>query len=72
MKTCAILKAIHSIAQMSGFQRDHIIGKYLFDLVKSNKANPRMTQEEIVQQLLSKGEYHTERNMTNFRSRKRD
>ncbi|WP_179995652.1 bifunctional diguanylate cyclase/phosphodiesterase [Acinetobacter sp. YH16053] len=56
-------------AQMSGFQRDHIIGKYLFDLVKSNKANPRMTQEEIVQQLLSKGEYHTERNIK-FRSGK--
>jgi len=33
-------------AQMSGFQRDHIIGKYLFDLVKSSKANPRMRQEE--------------------------
>ena len=56
-------------AQMSGFQRDHIIGKYLFDLVKSNKANPRMTQEEIVQQLLSKGEYHTEKNIK-FRSGK--
>jgi len=56
-------------AQMSGFQRDHIIGKYLFDLVKSSKANPRMTQEEIVQQLLSKGEYHTEKNIK-FRSGK--
>lgn len=56
-------------AQMSGFQRDHIIGKYLFDLVKSNKPNPRMTQEEIVQQLLSKGEYHTEKNIK-FRSGK--
>ena len=56
-------------AQMSGFQRDHIIGKYLFDLVKSNKANPRMTQEEIVQQLLSKGEYHTEKSIK-FRSGK--
>ncbi|MFM2332867.1 MAG: hypothetical protein RIQ74_1703 [Pseudomonadota bacterium] len=56
-------------AQMSGFQRDHIIGKYLFDLVKSSKANPRMTQEEIVQQLLSKGEYHTEKSIK-FRSGK--
>ena len=56
-------------AQMSGFQRDHIIGKYLFDLVKSSKANPRMRQEEIVQQLLSKGEYHTEKSIK-FRSGK--
>ena len=56
-------------AQMSGFQRDHIIGKYLFDLVKSSKANSRMTQEEIVQQLLSKGEYHTEKSIK-FRSGK--
>ena len=54
---------------MSGFQRDHIIGKYLFDLVKSSKSKSTHETREIVQQLLSKGEYHTEKSIK-FRSGK--
>ena len=36
-------------------------------IYNSSKANPRMRQEEIVQQLLSKGEYHIEKEVK-FRS----
>ena len=68
-KNLRYIEANPFYAQMSGFKRDHILGKYLFDLVESNKLHQCKTQEEIVQKLLSTGEYDTERNIK-FRSGK--